>query len=112
MNRFIVAEPLKESVPMVSTSMPPLPLMIVFDPRSATFTVLMVPVPASEPLVRVTVGVTAADVLRLSNLAPPVIAMPLLLLIEPVLSNFNVPKSPQLRRCRCSHSKPWSCRCQ
>ena len=87
----IAPAPLKVRAPIVSFVVPPLPLVILSVERSATFTVLIVPVPSTVPWFKVTVGETAVVVLT-TNLAPlPLRVIPLLPLIAPVLLKMRDP---------------------
>src|SRR5438067_13909 len=90
---FAVALPLNVMAP-VETSAPvevPLPLAIVFEALSAIVSVPTVPAPSTPPLVTVTLGVEATE-LVCTNFAPvPLTVIPLLPLIEPVPLSSTVP---------------------
>ena len=76
---------------MASEPAPPAPLAIVFAALAATLTVLIVPVPSTAPLVSVTVGLTATELVLANRAVAPLTVMPLLLLIAPLPPTINAP---------------------
>ena len=88
---FTVAAPLKFKEPIDSGEVEPPPLVTIAAGVLATVTLLIMPVPSTEPCVSVTLGLTATP-LFCSNLAVgPLTVMPLEELIWPKPDSVKAP---------------------